>query len=338
MTPGVDSESATTDTEQNEALLLEVSAGLRARPKRLPEKLLYDELGSKLFEEITKLEAYYPTRTEIGILRGCLPEVRSLVGPAARVIEFGTGAGTKTSMLLDILEEPAVCMPIDIAEAQLLASADRLRVRHPEMRILPLAMDYTRPFALPEPDSGEPMGRRLFFFPGSTIGNLEPDEAERFLARIAAAGGTGANLLVGVDLVKPVDVLRRAYDDPEGVTAEFNLNALRHLNRVFDGTFALPLFGHRAIWNAQCSRIEMHLVSKTAQEATLRSDAAAMVPLHVSLGEGEAIVTEHSYKFELEGFTALCRCAGWRVARCWTDPKEWFAVYLLERATDSPRD
>lgn len=331
MARGSEWDAATADTHQIQALFREVSAGLRSDPKRIPEKLLYDDRGSELFEQITRLDAYYPTRTEIAILRRCLREIRRLVGPAPRVVEFGTGDGTKTTMLLDALDGPSTCTPIDIAEAQLLASADRLRVRYPDMQVLPLALDYTRPFVLPESRGDAESEPVLFFFPGSTIGNFEPHRAEEFLERVGAVGGPRAALVIGVDLVKPASVLHLAYDDPEGVTAEFNLNALRHLNRLLDGDFAVPLFEHRAIWNPSRSRIEMHLVSSAAQEVTLGRDLPDVEPLEIAITAGEAIVTEHSYKYRPAQFAALCLRAGWRTARCWTDPKEWFAVYFLER-------
>lgn len=321
------------DPDQLQALYEEVVAGLSSRPRRLPAKLLYDQTGARLFEEITRTRAYYPTRVEIGILEHRLPEVRARVGPAAQVVEFGTGGGRKTGMLLEALDAPASCIPIDISHAQLREFASGLRARFPTVEVLPITADYTRPFVLPDPGA-EPAGRVLVFFPGSTIGNFEPSGAERFLTtvrRSAASSDTDAPmLLIGVDLVKAVPILERAYDDPEGVTARFNRNTLRHLNRLFAGDFPIESFEHRAIWNAECSRIEMHLINERQVHVTLQPGLPEMEPFRLTLAPGESIVTEHSYKYRPDGFEALCRRAGWRNLRTWTDADDWFAVMLLE--------
>ncbi len=311
-------------------LFSEVSEGLRSNPRRIPEKLFYDERGSDLFEQLTRLEAYYPTRLEIQILGACLGEMRSLIGPGSRVVEFGSGDGRKTSQLLDALDRPSLCVPVDISERQLLESADRLRARYPDLEVIPLVADYTESFALPDGSANEANGRLLFFFPGSTIGNFEPGEAEAFFRRVGMIGGVGCFLLVGVDLVKERKTLERAYDDPEGVTAEFNRNALRHLNRLFAGNFDVASYEHRALWNAERSRIEMHLVSPYDQEVTLDPGLAYGEPLRIGIRGGEPLVTEHSYKYELDRFKSLCSRAGWTTLRNWTDDRAWFSVHLLE--------
>ncbi|TVP55945.1 MAG: L-histidine N(alpha)-methyltransferase [Gemmatimonadales bacterium] len=311
------------------ALFDEVKDGLTGSPRSLPPKLFYDARGARLFEEITRLPEYYPTRTEIGILERCLGEVGELVGPGARLVEFGSGSGEKTWKLLDALERPATCVPIDISAEQLFAFADRIRAAHPEMEVIPLAADYTRPFRLPPSIREE--GTTLFFFPGSTVGNFEPEEAREFLANMGQAGGPDCALLLGADRVKEREVLERAYDDAAGVTAAFNRNALRNLNGLLGGDFDPEGFEHRAPWVPEASRIEMRLVSRREQVATLAPDLPDTEPFRIRLAEGEAIVTEHSYKFTDERIDALCRAAGWRIVRSWTDERDWFGVHYLVR-------
>ena len=333
MPQGLRAGTALAERDQLSALFDEVSQGLRSEPRRIPEKLFYDHRGSQLFEVITRLEAYYPTRLEVEILGRCLGEVRDLVGAGAKVVEFGSGSGRKTSQLLDALDRPATYVPIDISEAQLVGFADQLRAEYPEMWVVPLVADYSQWFTLPRAATQEEAngGRLLFFFPGSTIGNFEPDEAERFLRRIGLAGGAGSSLLIGVDLVKEREVLERAYDDPEGVTAEFNRNALHHLNDLFDGNFTASAYRHRAVWNVERSRIEMHLVSTLDQEVILNSGLSDTEPLQIRLQEGEVVVTEHSYKYRPDQFESLCLRAGWTGVQRWTDDLEWFSVHFLER-------
>lgn len=311
-----------------EVLFQEVSRGLGGPRKTLPPKLFYDARGARLFVEITRLEEYYPTRTELGILEHCLPEVARQVGPRARVVEFGSGSGEKTWKLLEALEDPAACIPIDIAREQLLDFARTIRAEHPGMRVEPLHTDYTRPYRLPWPDTGD--GRTLFFFPGSTVGNFEPEEAARFLGNMADAGDGDSLLLLGVDLEKPARVVEPAYNDEAGVTAAFNRNALRNLNALLGADFDPEAFEHRAPWNPEESRIEMHLVS--------RRDQTVMVPhpggdpaLEVPFQAGDVIVTEHSYKYDRERLARLVAAGGWTARQTWTDERDWFAVQLLER-------
>lgn len=309
-------------------LFHEVARGLRGPRRTLPPKLFYDDRGARLFVEITRLEEYYPTRTELSILDACLPEVAREVGPRARVVEFGSGSGEKTWKLLSALEDPAACLPIDIARDQLLDFARSVQDAHPEMRVQPLHTDYTRPYRLPWPDRED--GRTLFFFPGSTVGNFEPDEAADFLGNMADAGDGDSLLLMGVDLEKPTRFVEPAYNDARGVTAAFNRNALRNLNALLGADFDPEGFEHRAPWNPRESRIEMHLVSRRAQTARIPHPADGEA-LEVALDPGDVIVTEHSYKYDPDRLARLSAAGGWTARRTWTDERGWFAVQLLER-------
>jgi L-histidine Nalpha-methyltransferase len=322
-----------------EALREEVARGLSESPPRLPPKLFYDDRGARLFEEITRLPEYYPTRTEIGILETHLPEMARRIGSGVQVVEFGSGSGEKTELLLRTLKDPAAYVPVDIAEEQLRRVATSLDRTFPGLKVLPLAADYTRPFRLPGTGTGpggEEGGRPLLFFPGSTIGNFEPARARDFLRRAGRSLGPGALLLIGVDLVKPREVLEPAYNDARRVTEAFNRNALVHLNRVLDTDFRPNAFRHRAPWNEEAHRIEMHLVATEAQVVTLPgtpadSGSPTSTPrFRLVLEEGDHIVTEHSYKYTLERFEQLTDEAGWITRETWTDPRDWFAVRFLE--------
>src|SRR5579872_5352162 len=236
----------------------DVIAGLRAPNKHLPCKLLYDACGAALYEQICTLEEYYPYRAELALLERHLPETAGVIGPAARVIEPGSGAGKKTRMLLAALDRPASYVPIDVSAEQLADTARELAAALPGLDVAPIVADYTRPLALPPPPPGT--GQTCVFFPGSTIGNFEPDDARRFLARFAELAGPGGVLVLGADSNTDAETLLRAYDDPHGVTAAFDLNVLAHLNTSRAATFDLSAFLHRAVWNAARSRVEMHLV------------------------------------------------------------------------------
>lgn len=317
-------------------LFHEVVRSLARTPRTLPPKLLYDARGARLFEEITRLPEYYPTRTELGILEGCLPEVARRVGPRPRVVEFGSGSGEKTERLLAALDDPSELVLVDISADQLSRVAEGFRSRWPTVRVTAVAADYTLPWRLPEPegrgaDPGSPGGRTLFFFPGSTIGNFEPHEARGFLANMARAGGPNAALLLGVDRIKDPALLEPAYDDAAGVTAAFNRNALRHLNRRVGGDFDPDAFEHGAPWNPDRRRIEMHLVSRARQEVSLDPGVEGVEPFRFTLEAGEVIVTEHAYKYDPSDTEGLVRSAGWRIASGWTDAEGWFDVLLLER-------
>jgi dimethylhistidine N-methyltransferase len=300
----------------------DVLAGLLARPRRLPARLLYDARGAELFEQICELPEYYPTRNELALLAASLPDLARLVGPRVRVIEPGSGAATKTRMLLAALDAPGGYVPIDISGEQLVATARTLRRELPGLAIQPVLADFTALAALP-PASGGASGT-LVFFPGSTIGNFEPDAARAFLARFGALAGPGAQLLLGADANRDPASLVPAYDDAAGITAAFDRNVLAHLNRTRGATFDLDQFLHRAVWNARASRIEMHLVSRKAQRVRVGATELA-------LERGEAIVTEHCYKHSRDALSALLASAGWHVREVFPDPEQRMHLWLASR-------
>lgn len=294
--------------------------GLRRNPKAIPSKFFYDAKGSHLFDKICDLEEYYPTRTELGILRSHAPDIATIAGSDATLVEFGSGAGVKVRLLLDALDTPRAYVPIDISRDHLLASSAQLDADYPALRILPVHADFATPFEVPRMASSNVVG----FFPGSTIGNLTAEEAVSFLHVAAETLGKGAGMVIGVDLIKDRDVLRAAYDDREGVTAAFNLNLLARINRELGGTFNLDHFAHRTVFNEAHARIEMHIESTKAQSVTVAG-------LRLSFEKGERIHTENSHKYTVSGFSALAGRAGWSVRAVWTDEQDWFAVLYLER-------
>jgi dimethylhistidine N-methyltransferase len=296
-----------------------VLAGLQASPKRLPCKLLYDKRGSELFEQICELPEYYPTRTESSILRNHIDEMAEAIGSDALLIEFGSGAGAKCRLLLDALDRPAGYVPIEISREILLRSAEELQELYPDLPIHPLCADYTRPLKLPTGVNGH---RRVAYFPGSTIGNFEPDAARQFLAQSRTLVGQSGGMLLGVDLRKDVDVLCAAYNDEQGVTAAFNLNLLHRVNRELGADFEPDHFTHEARWNEELDRIEMHLVSARRQDVCVNGTT-------ISFDAGESIHTENSYKHTPEQFEEIGREAGWHTARTWTDFRNWFSVQYL---------
>jgi dimethylhistidine N-methyltransferase len=298
--------------------------GLTARTKAIPCRFLYDARGSALFDRICELPEYYPTRTELGILRACAPEIAERAGTGAQMIELGGVNSSKARILLDALEDPAAYIPIDISREHLRASTAALGAERPELEVLAVCADYTRPLTLPVARGG---GMRLGFFPGSTIGNLQPDEATEFLAAWATRLGSGAAMVVGVDLRKDAAILEPAYDDAQGVTAEFSKNLLVRANRELGADFDTTAFAHRARYDAAPGRIEIHLESLRRQ--TVRIGRIAVV-----LGEGERIHVEDSYKYSLEGFRGIARTAGFRPTAVWTDPERLFSVHWLETAGD----
>jgi L-histidine N-alpha-methyltransferase len=300
--------------------------GLRAAHKRLPCSLLYDARGAALFERICTLDAYYPTRTEIALLEANIAEIAADVGPGARVIEPGSGEGVKTRKLLGALERPAAYVPIDVSAEQLRSTAAKLRAAFPGLEVAPLAGDYTTKLTLPEVRAS--YARTLVFFPGSTIGNFEPEDARDFLARFAEMAGPGARLLLGADGTSDVDVLLRAYDDEEGVTAEFNLNLLAHVNQLYDAAFDHDAFAHRSVWNAARSRIEMHLVSRVRQSVRVGGDLGGE---WIHFARGESIVTEHCYKHSAESIRELLAAAGWRVRSVYTGAPQPMRLWACER-------
>lgn len=298
----------------------DVHRGLSQSPRSLPCKYFYDEYGSKLFDRICELDEYYPTRTEISILRENLGEIVRAVGPRVLLVEFGSGSSLKTDLLLDRLDDPVGYVPIDISRAHLMDSATRLARRYPELEILPVCADFTEPIPLPEPR--REAKRRVVFFPGSTIGNFGREEAERVLATMVEDCHSGDLLLIGVDLRKDPEVLRRAYNDGEGVTAAFNLNLLRRINRELGADFDLEGFEHEAVWHEEQGRMEMHL--RSLREQTVTVDGRSY-----DFARGETIFTESSHKYAVEEFQQLASKVGYDPVRVWTDPRRWFSVQLL---------
>jgi dimethylhistidine N-methyltransferase len=298
--------------------LEEAIAGLENSPRTLPSKFFYDERGSDLFQEICELPEYYVTRTETEILRKHAPEMAASIGANAELVGFGTGAGIKTRMLLAELENPIAYVPVDISKQRLLESAEDLSREMPSLEILPVCADYLQPIRLPTP-SRKPEHVAVCF-PGSTIGNLEPEVARDFLSRVCRLCGHSGGLIIGVDLQKSIEVLEAAYNDSAGVTAAFNLNLLVRANRELEADFDLSAWRHRAIYNQALGRIEMHLVSAEAQVVHLGGR-------EFRFARGEKIITEYSYKHTPTGFAALAGSAGFRLSRTWTDPRQWFAIF-----------
>ncbi|HSN71559.1 MAG TPA: L-histidine N(alpha)-methyltransferase [Steroidobacteraceae bacterium] len=303
-------------------LLDELITGLKQTPKQIPPKYFYDDRGSKLFDRICELPEYYPTRTELAIMSEQVGEMAEAIGPEAAIFEFGSGTSEKTRRLLRALDRPVAYLPVEIARSHLLAAANRLAAEFPGVEIIPVCADFTQPFELPQP-SRSPR-RWVAYFPGSTIGNFENDEAQRLLELMGQETGPGGGALIGVDLRKDASILLPAYDDAQGVTSEFNKNLLVRLNREFDADFDLDAFRHVAIWNPDDGRMEMYLESLADQEATLGNET-----LHFE--RGERILTEYSHKYRPEDFAELAAAAGWRVARVWTDAERLFSVQYLER-------
>lgn len=302
----------------------EALAGLAASPKTLPSKLFYDDAGVKLFDAITRLPEYYVTRTEYALLATIAPEIAALAPPHAALVEYGTSDETKAQFLLGAAPASggarfAAYVPIDVAGGALDALAARMARSNPRLAVHPICADFMRRPALPQAVAGMP---RFGFFPGSTIGNLEPAVAVNFLRDARATLGAGAWLIVGADLRKSPDILIPAYDDAAGVTAAFNLNILSHLNRDAGADFQPALFAHRARWNDSESRIEMHL-------ECLRDHDAHLAGVTIPFRRGETIHTENSYKHALPAFQALAREAGWEPMRGWTDPERLFAIHAL---------
>lgn len=315
--------ASATRSRADRAVLHEVKAGLQQTPKHLPCKLFYDETGAELFEEITTLPEYYPTRSELSILEAHGDAMAAWIGERARIVEFGSGSGNKTRVLLGKLKQPGEYIPIDIAEPQLLDFVTDLARDLPEIRITPIPGDYTKPIVLPHTNE-----RTVVFFPGSTIGNFEPDEALAFLGNAREIAGSRGGLLIGVDLRKERETLEGAYNDAAGVTAAFNLNILTHINRVCDADFDLEGFTHRATYDETLGRIEMHLVSDGSQLVTL--DRSSSSPSVIQFNDGESIITEYSYKYSIAGFQALAVEAGFQPAEVWTDPDQRFSVHAFD--------
>ncbi|UZE51409.1 L-histidine N(alpha)-methyltransferase [Rhodopseudomonas sp. P2A-2r] len=304
--------------ENTSAFASDLIQALSQSPKKLSPKYFYDAAGSELFEQITKLPEYYPTRTELAILRARGADIHGIIPRGAALVEFGAGATTKVRLLLDQCEFAAY-VPVDISGDFLNAQAAELRADFPDLDVYPVTADFTAPFALPDAVSAMP---KVGFFPGSTLGNFEPHEACAFLRSAREILGPGALLVIGIDLEKDERLLHAAYNDAAGVTGAFNKNLLVRINRELGGNFDLSGFTHRAIYNRERHRIEMHLIAKNPQTVRVLGHS-------FSFRAGESIHTESSYKYSLDRFTALARGSGWTPKTSWTDDAKMFSVHAL---------
>jgi L-histidine Nalpha-methyltransferase len=297
-----------------------VLGGLGRTPKAIPCKFFYDARGSALFEQICRLPEYYLTRTETAILEDNANEIAAQMGPFCRLIEFGSGASHKARILLQALDRPAAYVPVDISREHLRDAATNIAEDFPLLPVIAVCADYTRPFPLP-PLRG-PSGKRVGFFPGSTIGNFEPEAAVGFLANYARILGAGGEMLIGVDLKKEREVLDAAYDDRAGVTAAFNLNLLERVNRELDGDLDVDRFEHVAFYSEAAGRIEIYIRSLADQRVRIAGEP-------VRFAKGELIHTEYSYKYAVGEFRALAAQAGFRPVDTWTDPAALFSVHYF---------
>jgi dimethylhistidine N-methyltransferase len=308
--------------ETTDGFAADVLAGLTAKPKRLPPKYFYDAAGSALFERITELPEYYPTRCEIALLRDHAPAIASLFPPGCALIEFGSGSSKKARILFGAAATVEAYVPVDISGDFLQQDAAQLRRDFPRLAVHPLIADFTKAFALPAPIAALP---RVGFFPGSTIGNFERHEAAQFLRHAGGVLGDGAVLIIGVDLVKDTKILCPAYNDAEGVTAKFNLNLLARINRELAANFDLTAFEHHACYNREHDRIEMYLASTKRQKVRVAGKA-------ITFRAGETIHTENSYKYTVDAFEALARGADWSPLAVWTDGQ--FGVLAFRSTED----
>jgi len=299
-----------------------VLAGLCREPKTLPCKFFYDEKGSALFEAICEVPEYYLTRTEIAILDRFAADIAAQLGPHCRLIELGSGASQKVRILLEALDRPAAYVAVDISREQLRQSAARLAADFPKLAVVAVCADYTRPFVLPSLPG--PDGKRVGFFPGSTIGNFEPQQVVAFLSDWAALLGRGGEMLIGADLKKDPKILNAAYNDKAGMNAAFNLNLLRRINRELGGDFDIDQFAHLAFYNEAEGRVELYLKSLAEQSVSIAGQ-------RFTFGAGELIHTENSYKYAIEDFRALAAQAGFEPIHTWTDRHQLFSVHYLRR-------
>jgi L-histidine Nalpha-methyltransferase len=299
----------------------DVIGGLREQPKRLPCRLLYDEVGASLFEQITGIDDYYPSRNELRLLDAHLPAIAAEVGIAARVVELGSGSGIRSRRLMRALRQPAMYIEVDVAVDALAYTASVLRADNHDLDIHPIVADFTQPFALPP--ARRTIGKTLVFFPGSTIGQFEPHEAVGLLGRMQRLAGRNARLLIGADGTHDREALLHAYDDLDGVTAEFNKNALLHLNRTRDATFDVDAFEHRAVWNEEHHRVEMHLVANHAHEVSIGCE-------RVRFASGEPIITEYAYKHSLHAMRGILLAAGWSPTQVFTAQEQPMRLWLCE--------
>lgn len=300
----------------------EVLAGLCGQPKQIAPKYFYDQRGSRLFDAITELPEYYPTRTELDILESKGREIAEFLGDDCVLVELGSGSSRKIRVLLDALR-PAAYVPLDISRDHLLAAARAVARDYPGLPVHAACTDYSGEFEIPDLPGHLP---RVAFFPGSSIGNFEPDDARSFLERVARHLGTDGKLLIGVDLQKDSAILHAAYNDTRQLTATFNLNLLERINRELDADFDLQCFEHHAFFNQQAGRIEMHLVSRVEQRVMVAGQP-------ISFAAGESVHTENSYKYTVAGFQRLAGESGFVAERVWTDPQQLFSVHCLRCAT-----
>jgi L-histidine N-alpha-methyltransferase len=302
--------------------LASIIEGLRRPQKVISPKWFYDETGSQLFDDITRLPEYYLTDTELGIMERYIDEMTGCIGANASLIEFGAGSSLKTRLLLEHMDSPAAYVPVDISEEHLLESQQSIQADFPDIEVLPVAADFLHPFDLPNPKTMPE--RNIVYFPGSTIGNFEKPAALELLQVMHGEAGDDGALLIGVDLQKDAEVIDAAYNDSAGVTAEFNLNMLRHLNREFGSDFDLDAFEHRATYRRGEGRVVVELVSARDQQARI-GDAS------IAFERGESIITEYSHKYTLESFAAMAQQAGFSVDKVWTDARDWFSVQYCTR-------
>lgn len=308
-------------TVNQQSMLDDVLQGLRQSQKQLPSKYFYDEKGSELFDQITRLEEYYLTRTERTILEDNLAEISNCIGSDTMLIELGSGSSTKTRLLLDQLSDLSAYVPVDISEEYLLKVVNQLRMEYPKISIIPVFADYTAHFELPNLNGQNQ--KQVVFFPGSTIGNFNHERAQAFLGNIASLTKEDAGMLIGVDLKKDKSVLQAAYNDKKGITAQFNKNMLVRLNRELNADFDVERFSHCAFYNEEEGRIEMHLVSKSDQKVKLADE-------QFHFDEGESIHTENSYKYSLDEFEELVS-EWYTVEQVWTDEKDYFSLQFLAK-------
>ena len=312
-------------TEQDEDAtdeLSEILTGLAQPQKSIASKFFYDERGSRLFNQICELPEYYLTRTELSIMRDNIGEMAARIGPQASLIEFGSGSNLKIRILLENLDRLAAYVPVDISRDYLVKQADEIARDYPGIEVLPVAADFMNPFDLPNPKV-MPV-RNVVYFPGSTIGNFSHGAAHQLLRVMYQEAGENGALMIGIDLRKDRDIIEAAYNDSAGVTAAFNLNVLKRINREFGADFDLDAYRHCAIYSEEFGRIEMYLVSRRDQTVTIDGEAFLV-------GQGESILTEHSHKYTIEGFTAMAERAGFRPDSYWTDADEMFAVLYFLR-------
>lgn len=317
----------TATTPETEAalhtMLSDVVEGLSQNRKTLPSKYFYDERGSKLFDDICELDEYYVTRTESTLMQQQVGDIAAAVGSNALLVEYGSGSSLKTRLLLRNLVAPAGYVPIDISGDYLSQVGHSLQAEFPHIEVMPVAADFTKSFEVPSPTNKE--SRRVIYFPGSTIGNFPREDAMALLAGMAENAGADGGVLIGVDLDKDRDVLRAAYNDSQGVTAEFNLNVLKRINDELGGSFDLGKFKHEAVFNDGRSCIEMHLISTERQTVNV-------CKYSFEFEENESVLTEYSHKYTIDAFGEMANEAGLNVKNVWTDANNMFAVMYLERA------